>query len=322
MGRWSAHSVVQLITLVVLVPIPAAHAILVSGPELSIDPKTGVLSNLRVGHLASAFTFGDSDSSGDTADKVPVDWKEPLSSSGRIEASFRNLRGEAEWRARAQAGNLKALTRAKVENGAVIVHSDVYLQFLDVVQITEEGKLSLSLKIGSHGVRDEVHPASSAIGAFSSAHSDFFVWPYGGAMPTVGQLFNFYDYRGVTWTAAGPVSTEPLGPLDYPVGSRWWVMGQLSVNSVARGNSVLGIREPHTLETMANFFGTVEFYFLPDPSTPDVRFNSATGFSYLAPVPEPATWLMMLLGVFPCAVQAHRRYRGSAARKCGLTLML
>ena len=53
-------------------------------------------------------------------------------------------------------------------------------------------------------------------------------------------------------------------------------------------------------------------YFSPDPSTPDVGFQSASGFSFLAAVPEASNWLMMLVGLFACAAQAHRRYGGRA----------
>jgi len=280
-----------------LLPFDDAKSILVHAPEMSIDPKSGELSKLRVRYLAAA-RAGEFDSDVDTRDKVPLDHKETFSMSGSVDATDARgvVKSKADYLGRAKVGTLKGLTSAKVENGNARATADVYVQFMDLVQITKEGKLSVVLAV-SGSVTEQVHPMSTLIGAGSVARADFFVWPYGN-MPTPGQSFDFYAYRGATWTAVGPVLTDPLPAASYSVGSRWWVLGQLWLNSSATGNSLLSTHAPHALESAARFDHTAEFFIAADPLTPDAAFVSASGYDYrpLA-VPEASTGLLFLGGM-------------------------
>jgi hypothetical protein len=297
-------------------PFSQASAIRLEAPEISINPTTGTLSNLRVRYVASAIALGDAEGTFDTVDKIPEDWTVTLSRAGQLvgDSTRPPHHSEGEYRALAQVGTLKGFTRARVENGAPRASADVYMQFMDLIQITREGKLAVVLDIGGGGIKNQVHPGNSLLSAGSTARADFYVWPHGVPMPEQGKPFDFVTYRGATWTEAGAVLSDVVGGAPPLVpGARYWVLGQLWLNSIARGGSLMQVLAPKELETSADLYHTAQFFLQPDPSTPDVSFTSASGFNYLAPVPEPSTWITLLIGIGLISAQVMRgRWRQSA----------
>src|SRR5687768_16561770 len=157
--------------LVALSASPKANAILLHAPEISIDPNSNALSRLRVRYVASAFALSDSEAAVDTVDKIPLSKGDSLSRAGQVVADSQRgstHHSEAEFGGFAQVGTLKGLTRARVENAAPNASADVYMQFMDVVQITEGGKLDYFFN-ASGFVKDQIHPSNVSVAAASIA---------------------------------------------------------------------------------------------------------------------------------------------------------
>jgi hypothetical protein len=295
-----------------LAPLSEAVATRVIAPDISIDPTTKTLTNLRVSYVAHALAYGDSESAVDVVDWEPVNWLDSISRAGQVVADNTLSpphHSEAEYRARATVGTLKAYTRAKVERTAPSARSTVYLQFVDLIQATHEGKLSVDLGVTATSITNQVHPLNDLVNAFSEARADFYVWPYSASFPKARELYDFTVYEAITWEHDKTIFEAPDNGLLFFPGDRYWVLGQLTVSSIARGGSIMQTAPPHTMETVADLYHTVHFVLEPDPSTPDVKFVSASGFNYAAPVPEPATWGLFLVGLWLVGAHFKRRNR-------------
>ena len=167
------------------------------------------------------------------------------------------------------------------------------MQFMDVLQVDTEGVLHLNWKVS--GTADEVF-LSRNNNAGSSLTAELYVWPY-GILPTPGFAFAFTNYAKSVITGAGDTQLLPSSYF-YQAGTKWWVLGQLSIQSRANADSGIRLHPPFRVETTANFGNTVELFITPDPSTPDASFHSASGYDYrVTAVPEVSTWLMMLAGL-------------------------
>lgn len=269
-------------------------------PEFSVALGSKVEIGLRYRYSAFAFAAGDSEVQQDSLTKLPLDWTESATAAGSV-AAIDSRRPDtnsfAEFQGSVQPGRLKGMTHVRLENGLGTASTDMYLQFMDILQVDTAGRLHLNWSV-SGTVDDQRLRFGDANFAASTASAELFVWPYESVpTPATGLPYPFTLYAKSIYTPGGDTHTLAQSYL-FPAGSRWWMLGQISINSTARSNDLLRLLPPNFLESTADFRHTAELFIDADPSTPDVSFSSASGFEYRTPaVPEPASWAMMALGL-------------------------
>lgn len=177
---------------------------------------------------------------------------------------------------------------------------------MDVLQVDTAGILHLNWVVS--GTADQQILLPPAIAAGSGLTAELFVWPY-GTYPTPGTPFMFANYAKSFIHGAGDTHLLP-NAYRYPAGSRWWVLGQLTIESRATATNLLGLLPPHKVETTGNFGNTVELFITPDPSTPEASFHSASGYDYRATpaaAPEPSTLSLLLSGLLALRLRRTNR---------------
>ena len=302
----------QAATVFALAGLPSflqASPVMRPAPEFSVAPRSDNQIGLRVRYTAFASAPGDFEIQSDSPTALPLDWHERISRAGSVvgaDPDHPATESFAEFQALTSVGKLSGLTRARVQNGVGNASASVYMQFMDVVQVDKGGKLDFNWAV-SGTVDNKTHPFGTNFAA-SSARAELFVWPY-GTFPETGQGFPFTVYARSIFDPAGNTHLLPE-VLSYPAGSRWWVLGQITITSTARSDHLLRVLPPHVLESTGDFRHTAELFIAPDPSTPDASFHAASGFNYsLAPIPEPSTYLLVLAGTAVLALRIGRRRR-------------
>lgn len=292
---------IALSTLLVLValsigtPGPAA-ALILPAPDFPLVFNGLDQLGLRSRYSAFASAFGDSEGQGDAMNLIPLDWQASISHAGSVAAvdsGHPEISSFAELQGRAQFGKLRAKTHAWVEGGLGTANAVMFQQFMDVLQVDTEGVLHLNWVVSGTADRQFLLPGTFAA---SSLTAELFVFPY-GAEPIPGIAFDFTNYAK---SIINGVESYHLASQSYlyPAGSRWWVMGQLSIESTARATSVLRVLPPYKVETAADFGQTVELFISADAATPESSFHAASGYDYRAPaIPEPASGLLLLAGL-------------------------
>ena len=273
--------------------------VLLPAPYFSVPLKSGHEVGLRSRYTAFADAFGDFDGQADGLTKLPMDWLDSISFAGSVAAS-ESGRPEtssfAEFQGLTKVGKLSAMTHAWVEKGLGTGSAVMDMQFMDILQVDTAGLLHLNWVVS--GTADQQILLSPSNEAASTLTAELFVWPY-GALPTPGFAFEFSTYAKSVITGTGNTHLLPNTYL-YPAGSRWWVLGQLTIESRAHANSLLRMLPPYRVETTADFGHTVELFIAPDPATPEASFHSASGYDYRATpaaVPEPSSWSLLFAGL-------------------------
>ena len=282
-----------------------------SGPAASIPlpvpdfplALSGDQVGLRSSYTAFASAFGDHDGAADSLTKFPPNWQDSISHSGLFAAvgkdsavSIASLQGST------QVGRLKVKTSALVEGGLGSAGVFMTMQFMDVLQVDTEGVLHLNWVVSGTADQQILSPNNQA---GSTLTAELYVWPF-GALPTPGFAFNFTNYAKSVITGESNYHLLP-NIYTYPAGSRWWVFGQLNLDSNADADSRLRLLPPNRVQTTADFGQTVELFITPDAATPDASFHSASGYDYRpAAIPEPASGLLLLAGLLALRLIAPR----------------
>jgi hypothetical protein len=289
---------------VLLSPVVQAVTVL-PAPDFAISTAQEQVG-LRSGYYAFAQASTDIETQADQLNKIARDWTDYISHAGSVAASYPNnasINASAEFQALTKVGDLKGLTHVKLERGGV-ANTYVFMQFMDVLKVDKTGKLNLDWVVSGTADR-QTHPIAPNSFAASQATGELFVWPY-GVSPTPGIAFPFTYYSKTIVTPTG--NTHVLSEMPtYPAGSRWWVVGQVRLESTARADGLVGVIPPNVLESAARFEHTARLFITPDPSTPDVTFSALSGYDYrTAAVPEASTWMLLLTGLAVLAVGVRR----------------
>jgi hypothetical protein len=291
------------------------QAVVLTAPEFS-HPVTSEGIGLRARYSAFANVFGDTELRQDALTKLPSSWSESISFAGSVAAVAppASPTAFAEFRALSQVARLSGFTHVKIEDGVSSANTEVYMQFMDVIRIGTSGMLDFKWAV-SGTVDEERLPFTSENFASSSARAEFFVWPF-GTVPTAGLPFNFTNYGRSAIQPDGDTHLLPA-TLSYPAGSRWWVLGQMTVRSAAIGNDLLRALAPETLESTGRLDHTAQLFIDPNPATPDATYTSLSGFDYhTAAIPEASRWWMFLAGLGLLGLRFRRsRQRGPASRR-------
>ncbi len=183
--------------------------------------------------------------------KLPLDWLDSISHAGSVAASERGhpeRSSFAEFQGLTKVGKLSAMTHAWVENGLGTGSAVMDMQFMDILQVDTAGFLHLNWVVS--GTAEQQILLSPSNEAGSTLTAELFVWPY-GTFPTPGFAFEFSNYAKSVITGASNTHLLPNTYL-YPAGSRWWVLGQLTIESRANATSLLRVLPPHRVETIAS----------------------------------------------------------------------
>jgi hypothetical protein len=293
-----------------LSPLAGAQIVL-PAPELSVVRGSSDEIGLRARYSASAFAPGDFEAQNDSLTKLPVSWTESISVAGSVAALDPldpDRTSSAEFQGRVNAGRLSGKTGVAIENGPVSASTFVYMQFMDVLQVDSAGILHHNWKVtGTADAQRLPFPYTSTPNfAASRATAELFIWPF-GTFPTTGLPFEFTVYAK---SSVGPSGETHILPRSYAyeAGSRWWMLGQILIESNASSNDLLRLVPPHSLQSTADLRHTAELSLTPDASTPDASFHSASGFDYrVAAIPEPSTYLLFFAGMGALAVRRRLR---------------
>lgn len=283
----------------------AAAVVVLLAPTLPIDLSGPKVFALRSNFTAHALAFGDFEGQTDDTTVFPGVPGVAISHAGSVSAVQSTnpaTSSFAEFQGRTQVGRLSAKTHAWVERGLGIGSAVMTMQFMDLLQVDASGVLNFNWNVS--GTADQ-QIVQSGGDAGSSLTAQLFVWDY-ALRPSPGLPFAFANYAAATITGAGDHYVLPQ-TFHYFAGHRYWVLGQVFIESRATARDALRVLPPYRIETTADFSHTVELFITPDASTPEASFHSASGYDYRAAViPEPSSWLLLLPGLLALRLRLRR----------------
>jgi hypothetical protein len=196
-------------------------------------------------------------------------------------------------------GVAKAYAHASAFAGDCNSSATVVLEILEVLDIDKGGLPDFDLNYsGSVGTND-----NNGVGGYatSTMRTEIFVWPFGAGIPAVGHAFDAAYFKSLTLSSATSKSIyEDRDPsFSFTDGSRWWLCARAEVDAVAGINRepIVGNPDYQNQDASADFANSIYLRIHPDPSTPDFSFTASSGFDYTSPIPEPATVLLMVMGM-------------------------
>jgi hypothetical protein len=175
------------------------------------------------------------------------------------------------------------------------VTTSVAVEFLDVFTVAAGGgpKPNFKVQWSVDGSATSV-PLGSA-----SADTQLWMFPF-GPFPQPGANFSGIAYHSDTRLPGSAPFVIDIGDTNPETGAvifapgRYWIYGRVDLfaTRVADSPNQFGFQGASS----ADFLDTITLSITPDESTPDATFTTNSGYDY-APLPEPATWTLLGLGL-------------------------
>jgi hypothetical protein len=243
-----------------------------------------------------------------------------VSTEKKAVVSANGTSASAESTGSAQPGTLRAKAVARIgrpdlsSTASAITSTSV--AFVDVLKVGDNGNptsvddrvdYNISLAVGgSLGFSSQFASGSA------SARAQVWLFPFGdfGVLPPPGSSINgqYYESASALLNQGGSETNAnlTLGTFDrLEPDSFYWIFGILEVNASVEYNN-LPLLET-TASARADYSSTVHLFIDPSPTNPGASYTTASGLSYLTPVPEPSSAILVTLGMATLGVNFRAR---------------